>query len=71
MGSNPTPGTQVNPREQIEALVEHEARGPGSDAERRAARALARELEALGREAVVEPFEVWPRFPVALSLIHI
>jgi hypothetical protein len=49
----------VNAREQIR---------PGSDAERRAARALARKLEDLGREVAVEPFEVWPRYPLAYAL---
>jgi hypothetical protein len=41
---------------------------PGSDAERRAARALARDLEELGRETAVEPFEIWPRFPLAYAI---
>jgi peptidase M28-like protein len=59
----------VNAREQIEALVAHAARGRGTDAERRAARDLARRLEGLGRDATVEPFEVWPAYPLA-HLIH-
>ena len=59
----------MNAREQIEALLAHDRRGPGTDAERRAARYLARRLEGLGRDAVVEPFEVWPAYPLA-HLIH-
>jgi hypothetical protein len=59
----------VNAREQIEALVAHAGRGPGTDAERRAGRDLARRLEGLGRAAEIEPFEVWPAHPLA-HLIH-
>jgi hypothetical protein len=59
----------VNAREQIEALVAYDGRGPGTDAERRAARDLARRLEVLGRNAAVEPFEAWPAYPRA-HLIH-
>ncbi|HEX8741750.1 MAG TPA: M28 family peptidase [Thermoleophilaceae bacterium] len=54
---------------EIEALVGHAGRGPGTDAERRAARHLEERLRALGREADVEPFEVWPRWPLA-HLLH-
>lgn len=54
---------------EIEALVGHPGRGPGTDAERRAARHLERRLTELGREAEVEPFDVWPRWPLA-HLIH-
>src|SRR3954462_5754278 len=56
------PPHSVNAREQIAAL-------PGTDAERRAARDLTRRLEALGRDVDVEPFEVWPAYPLA-HLIH-
>jgi hypothetical protein len=59
----------LNAREQIEALVAHPRRGPGTDAERRAARDLAGRLERLGRDVEVEPFEVWPASPLA-HLIH-
>jgi hypothetical protein len=59
----------LNAREQIDALVAHAGRGPGTDAERRAARDLAGRLEALGRDVDVEPFEVWPAYPLA-HLIH-
>ena len=54
---------------EIEALVEHEGRWPGTDAERRAARHLERRLQAMGRSAEVEPFDVWPRWPLT-HLLH-
>lgn len=54
---------------EIEGLVGHSGRGPGTDAERRAARHLESRLRELGREAAVEPFDVWPRWPLA-HLIH-
>ena len=41
---------------------------PGSDAERRAARRLVGRLEKQGREALVEPFPVWPNWAVAYAL---
>src|SRR3954470_18046792 len=47
----------------------HAGRGAATDAERRAGRDLARRLEGLGRDVDVEPFEVWPRYPLA-HLIH-
>jgi hypothetical protein len=53
----------------IEALVEHSGRAPGTDAERRAALHLQRSLADMGREADVEPFEVWPRWPFA-NVLH-
>ena len=54
---------------EIEALVGHSGRGPGTDAERRAARHLEARLRDIGRDATVEPFEVWPRWPLA-HLLH-
>jgi hypothetical protein len=54
---------------EIEALTGHERRGPGTDAERRAARHLESRLRDLGREVAIEPFDVWPRWPLA-HLIH-
>ncbi|HEX8052975.1 MAG TPA: M28 family peptidase [Thermoleophilaceae bacterium] len=59
----------MDPLRDIEGLVEHEGRWPGTDAERRAARHLERRLRAIGREVEVEPFDVWPRWPLA-HLIH-
>jgi hypothetical protein len=53
----------------IEALVGHRGRGPGTDAERRAAGHLAGRLSELGRDASLEPFDVWPRWPLA-HLLH-
>jgi hypothetical protein len=54
---------------EIEALVGHRGRGPGTDAERRAARQLEKRLREIGRDADIEPFDVWPRWPLA-HLIH-
>jgi hypothetical protein len=54
---------------EIEAVVAQSGRGPGTDAERRTARHLERRLRELGREAELEPFDVWPNWPLA-HLIH-
>jgi hypothetical protein len=54
---------------EIEAVVAQTGRGPGTDAERRTARHLERRLRELGREAEVEPFDVWPHWALA-HLIH-
>ena len=54
---------------EIEAIVAHSGRGPGTDAERRTARHLERRLRELGRDAALEPFEVWPNWPLT-HLIH-
>ena len=54
---------------EAEALIDEVgARPAGSDAERRAARHLAERLEGLGREVAVEPFAVWPAWPVAYTI---
>jgi hypothetical protein len=54
---------------EAEALVDGIGPRPaGSDAERRAARHLAERLEGLGREVVVEPFAVWPSWPVGYTI---
>ena len=55
----------MDPLAEIEDLVAHEGRWPGSDAERRASAHLARRLESLGREATVEPTRVWPNYSLA------
>jgi hypothetical protein len=55
--------------QEIDGLVAHGARAPGSDAERRAARGLASRLRELGREAHVEPIQVRPAYGAA-HLIH-
>jgi Peptidase family M28 len=60
----------VDPITEIEELVAFGGRSAGTDAERRAANHLARELrERLDREAQVEPVEIWPRWPLT-HLIH-
>ena len=53
----------------IEELVAHGGRAPGTDAERRAARQLEARLRAAGRDAAIEPFEIWPRWPLT-HVIH-
>jgi Peptidase family M28 len=54
---------------EAEALVDgFGPRPPGSDAERRAAAHLAERLRALGRPAELEPFSVWPGWPLAYAL---
>ena len=57
-------------REEIEALVEFEGRGPGTDAERRAADHLADRLHELGREGELEPVDIWPNWPLTYA-IHV
>jgi hypothetical protein len=59
----------VDPAQDIEALVAHRGRAAGTDAERRAARHLEERLRDMGRDARVEPIEVWPRWPLA-HVIH-
>jgi hypothetical protein len=59
----------VDPVREIEAVVAHEGRGPGTDAERRCARHLERRLTELGRDAELEPFDVWPGWSLA-HLLH-
>jgi hypothetical protein len=60
----------MNAREEIERLVEFEGRGPGTDAERRAAAHLVERLRELGREADTEPTEVWPNWPMTYA-VHV
>jgi hypothetical protein len=55
----------IDARRDIEELTELRGRGPGTDAERRAAQHLRRRLEALGRDAEVEPTWIRPGWPVA------
>jgi acetylornithine deacetylase/succinyl-diaminopimelate desuccinylase-like protein len=54
---------------EIEALVAHEGRAPGSDAERRAAKHLEARLHDMGRDARLEPIEVRPSFTLT-HLLH-
>jgi hypothetical protein len=51
--------------ETVSALAAFDRRGAGSDAERRAALWLARELETSGREARIEPFWCRPNWALA------
>src|SRR5919205_1283612 len=59
----------LNVREEIEALAEFDGRGPGTDAERRAAGHLAERLHDLGREADTETIDVWPNWPLTYALL--
>lgn len=58
----------MEPIEEIEQLVAFEGRWPGTDAERRAAGHLEQRLQALGREADVEPASVYPNYPVTHAI---
>jgi uncharacterized membrane protein YhaH (DUF805 family) len=58
----------IDPTQEIEDLVAFEGRGPGTDAERRAAVHLERRLRDLGREAESEPTSVHPNYPLAHAL---
>jgi hypothetical protein len=55
--------------EVITELCSFEGRGPGTDAERRAANALATRLRGMGRRAELEPFFSHPQYAV-VHLIH-
>jgi Peptidase family M28 len=55
--------------EVITELCSFEERGPGTDAERRAANALATRLRGMGRRAELEPFFSHPQYAV-VHLIH-
>ena len=55
--------------EVIRELCSFEGRGPGTDAERRAAGMLAGRLRVMGRRAEVEPFFAHPQYAV-VHLIH-
>ncbi len=57
----------IDARDEIEALVGFHERGPGTDAERRAAKHLRERLADLGREAEVEPTWIRPNWPVAYT----
>jgi hypothetical protein len=58
----------VEPLGEIEQLVAFEGRWPGTDAERRAAGHLEQRLQALGRDADVEPASVYPNYPVTHAI---
>jgi hypothetical protein len=54
----------------VEELCSLEERGPGTDAERRAANMLAGRLRAMGRRAEIEPTHVHPQYAI-VHLIHV
>ncbi len=54
--------------EVIERLCSFEGRGPGTDAERRAANWLAGRLREMGRRVEVEPTYVHPEYSLAIAL---
>jgi hypothetical protein len=58
----------VDVRREIEELVAIGRRGPGTDAERRAARHLEGRLRDLGRAAAVEHVDAWPNWPISYAL---
>ena len=53
---------------EIEDLVAFEGRGPGTDAERRAADHLKRRLRALGRDTKVEPTRLFPNYALTHAI---
>lgn len=55
-------------RELIEGLCAFEHRGPGTDAERRAANWLGEQIRGLGRKAKVEPIHVHPEYSLVVGL---
>jgi Peptidase family M28 len=55
--------------EVIRELCSFDGRGPGTDAERRAANALAARLRGIGRPARIEPFFCHPQYAL-VHLIH-
>ncbi|MBN1529790.1 MAG: M28 family peptidase [Thermoleophilaceae bacterium] len=61
--------TGIDVMAEVEALVAEGARGPGTDAERRAGRRLGDRLESLGRTIRSESLSTWPRWPAGLALL--
>jgi hypothetical protein len=58
----------MHPTETIERLCSFRGRGPGTDAERRAALWLADELRGAGRDVEIEPHWVHPNTALSLAL---
>jgi hypothetical protein len=54
-------------RELIEELCSFEGRGPGTDAERRAANRLAERLRKMGRKVTIEPTYVHPEYALVMA----
>ena len=61
--------TRIDSIAEVEAIAAIGPRGPGTDAERRAARHLAARAESLGRSVRTESFFTWPRWPGGLALL--
>jgi hypothetical protein len=57
----------IDTREEIDELVAVSGRGPGTDAERRAAQHLRGRLVELGRDAQLEPTWIRPNWPLAYT----
>ena len=55
----------INATEEIRGLLEFEGRGPGTDAERRAAKHLRARLESIGRSAETDPVWIRANWPLA------
>jgi peptidase M28-like protein len=68
-GDNPPPMDSAGRMELIRELCSFEGRGPGTDAERRAAGMLAGRLRRIGRRAEIEPTFVHPQYAI-VHLIH-
>ncbi len=60
---------QAGRMEVIQDLCSFEGRGPGTDAERRAANMLAGRLRAIGRRGQIEPFFCHPQYAI-VHLVH-
>jgi hypothetical protein len=55
--------------DELDAILDLGRRAPGSDAERRTANHLRDRLRALGRDADVESFAIYPAWPLAYVLL--
>ena len=55
--------------DELDAVLDLGRRAPGSDAERRTANHLRDQLRALGRDADVESFAIYPAWPLAYVLL--
>jgi Peptidase family M28 len=66
---NPPPVDAAGRIELIRELCSFEGRGPGTDAERRAANMLAGRLRRIGRRAEIEPTLIHPQY-ATVHLIH-
>src|SRR4051812_21466704 len=57
----------IDAREEIDELVAFKGRGPGTDAERRAAQHLRARLAEIGRDTDFEPTWIRPNWPLAYT----